>query len=393
MSRAGRLKVLLLAQASLSQAEVPPQGSGAHLAATLAGLADHFEVLPVLAEGETDVASQARRSLRRAVPAWVRGLRQDVLTRRHDKRFAARAVALGRAFRPDILYARSEYLALSGPRVARALGVPLVLEVNGLLARDVRTMYRSPLEPFGAWSERAKLRRADAIVTVSPGLARLLERSGADPRKITVVPNSVDPARLAAPARPTGDTPVVIGWIGHLMQWHVESLELLIDLAADVVRAVPAVEFSIIGGGPGLDGLQARAAAAGAGTRFRFMGSVPYADVPQALREVDLGVIPAVFDYAFPVKLVEFGAAGIPVVAPQSASLDEQLAAHVEYEPFAAGDAASLHAALVRLARDPARRSELGAALQHAVRTRFTWTATGRALAEVVERVVAEPRP
>src|SRR5205814_7131143 len=112
----------------------------------------------------------------------------------------------------------------------------------------------------------------------------------------------------------------------------------LLDVAPAVVRAAPAVEFRIIGGGPGLEQLEMRARELGLEKRFRFVGIVPHADVPDHLRDVDLGVIPAVFDYAFPVKLIEFGAAGIPVVAPQSASLDEQLVPRAEYEPFLAGD-------------------------------------------------------
>jgi glycosyltransferase involved in cell wall biosynthesis len=392
-----RRKVLVLAQGvALPGGEIPPSGSGAHVAATLAGLRDHFEVLAVLAEAGPAGPPASLRRLRRALPGWVRGLRQDLLAIRKDRAFQGRALALGRDFRPDVVYARSEYFSLSGPRVARALGIPLVLEVNGLHARDARTMYRSPLEPLGLLLERRKHRRAAAIVTPGPGLARLLVSVGAISSKLTVVPNSVEPARVRSDVHATRAAPVVIGWVGHLMRWHQEALEFLIDVAPTVVRDVPAVEFAIIGDGPGFEELQARAQAAGLGARFRFLGSVPNADVPRLLDEIDLGVIPAVVDYpiafTFPVKLAEFGAAGIPVVAPASPSLDQQLVPGREYEPFRVGDAESLRAALVRLSLDAERRRVLGVALQQAVRDRFTWSATGRTLAEVIENVLGSHR-
>lgn len=377
-----RRVVLLAQQVAAPDGAVPPHGSGSHAAATLAGLRKHHEVLALFAEpGPPPGASCSRTRL--LVPKWVRGLRHDLRILRADRRFTERALEAARGFGAEAVYARSEYLTLDGLRLARTLGVPLVLEVNGLLARDVRSMYRSPLEPLGALVERLKHRRADAVVTVSPGLAALLEPLGAGRSKIAIVPNSIDAARVRA-RRYVHRDDVVVGWLGHLMEWHVRALELLIDVAPGVAGA----SFLVIGGGPGLEGLESRARAAGVGERFRFVGEVPYEEVPQRLEEVDVGVIPAVFDYAFPVKLVEFGAAGIPVVAPRSSSLDTQLAPNVEYEPFAPGDVTELAAALARVVGDVERRERLGRALQQAVRERYTWDATGDSLRDVVLRTI-----
>jgi len=129
--------------------------------------------------------------------------------------------------------------------------------------------------------------------------------------------------------------------------------------------------------------------ASGLSPAVRFTGEVAFDDVPRALHEIDVGVIPDVFDYAFPVKLVEFGAAGIPVVAPRSDSLDEQVRAGVEYAPFVRGDPDSLVETLVGLALDGERRAVLGSGLLAAVRDRFTWTASGDALATIVGQALA----
>lgn len=386
------MRVLLLAQKLvLPDGTVPPHGSGVHGAATLNGLRAHFEVLAVTMEVSADDGDAPPRAPRRCVPGWLRGLRQDLLAIRADRAFTRRALAQARSFAPDVVYARSEYFCLSGVRVGRALGVPVILEVNGLLADDIRSIYRSPLEPIGKRLERVKHRRAAAVVTVSPGLARRLQSVGLDPSKVAVVPNSVSPDRVREPSPPHGG-PVVVGWVGHLMSWHLRALEWLIDVAPAVREAVPDVRFVVIGSGPGLEELIERVSKKGLAEVFEFTGSVPFSAVPECLARIDIGIVPEVFDYAFPVKLVDFGAAGVPVVAPRSESLDQQLAAGLEYEPFRSGDARELVAAVARLAHDLERRRGLGDALQRAVRERFTWTATGATLAAVVSRVTAAGR-
>lgn len=321
------------------------------------------------------------------LPSLVSGIRQDILVVLGDARFTKRALADSARFGPEIVYERSEYLCRTGSRVSARLGVPLVLEVNGRLAQDVRTQYRSPLEPLGAAMERAKLRRADAIVTVSPGLAEILVGFGARADRVLVIPNSVPDDRVTGPRRPLNRAPT-IGWVGHLMRWHFEAVTRLIDVAPDVLRELPAARFLVIGGGPGLEQLRAQARALGVDRCVELTGPVSYESVACEIARVDIGVIPEIFDYAFPVKLAEFGAAGAAVIAPRSPSLDRQLEPGIEYEPFVPGDRIALVRAVVGLARDPNRVAELGAALQRAVQDRFTWSATGRQLGDAIDRVL-----
>ncbi len=381
-------RVLFLAQHVVLD-EVAPNGSGAHAAATLAGLRAHYDVRAL---GASPSAGGAVASRRVRVPRLVSGARQDARVIAADRRFAQNALEVARSFVPDVVYERSEYFSTAGLRVSRRLGIPLVLEVNGRLARDVRTQYRSPFEPVGARVERAKLRRADAIVTVSPGLADILVELGAPPERVAVVPNSLPDERVAPERAPRDGDVVTIGWVGHLMRWHYDAVRLLIDAAPDVLRRLPTAQFVVVGGGPGLDDLRGQAARAGVAERFQLTGPVPYDAVAREVARIDIGVIPEIFDYAFPVKLVELGASGAAVIAPSSASLDRQLRPGVEYLPIPPGDRPALVDAIVSLAGDADRTAALGAALQRAVRDRFTWSATGRQLAQTIDRVLAARR-
>jgi glycosyltransferase involved in cell wall biosynthesis len=380
-------RVLFLAErTTIPDDQVAPNGSSVHVAATLAALRERFDVLAVGAAPGAP-APAASRLLRSLFPARVRGLRRDINFLREDRAFYARAFEAARSFRPDIIYTRDEYFTFAGLRLSRRLGIPLVLEVNGLLELDARTMYRSFGEPVGAWLEHVKFARSDAIVVETAGLAERLEEQGAPRSRLFVVPNAVPDARVADEPRSPREGAVVIGWIGHLMAWHADSLMILAEVARRVVDEAD-VRFLIVGDGPTLDDVRERVHALDLDAHFEFTGSVPYADVPSALEAVDVAVIPDVFDYAFPVKLVEYGAAGIPVVMQQSASLDALLEPGVEYLPFDRNDPDGLRTALLRIVRDDDLRVSLAAALHRAVRERFTWSVTADKLEDVVLRVL-----
>lgn len=380
-------RVLFLAERTeIPDGEVSPDGSSVHVAATLFALRERFDVL-ALGAAPGPPAQPAPGLLRSLVPGRVRGFRRDLGFLSDDLSFYTRALGAARLFRPDVIYKRDEYFTFAGLRLSRRLGTPLVLEVNGLLECDARTMYRSLGEPVGAWLERAKLARADAVVVETPGLADRLEERGAVRSRLFVVPNTVPDARVAAEPRVRRARPVVIGWIGHLMAWHADSLMILADVARRVVDGAD-VRFLIVGDGPRLHDVRERVRTLGLDAHFEFTGSVPYEEVPSVLEAVDVAVIPDVFDYAFPVKLVEFGAAGIPVVMQQSASLDAELEPGVEYLPFDRDDPDGLRTALLRIVRDDALRISLAAALHRAVRERYTWSVTANKLEAVVRGVL-----
>lgn len=382
-------RVLFLAQQTpLPDPEIPPHGSGAHVASSLTGLRRHFDVLPLGAPAAGAPVSTHARAWRRVVPGRMRGLRQDVLVARRDRVFARRALALAEQFRPDVVYERSEYFSIAGLRVAAERAIPLVLEVNGLHAADVRLYYRSLAEPVGAALERYKHRHAAAVVVEAPGMRDELVARGVPTQRIAVVPNSVAPDRVARQPRLARAGEASVGWIGHVMSWHREGLLALVDAAPEVLRVAPSTTFVIVGGGPGMGDVRSRVAAAGLADAFDFRGVIPFAEVPAALESVDIGVVPGVFPHKFPVKLVEMGAAGLPVVAGRSPSLDALIVPGVEYEPYDVSRPADLADTLRRFVLDLDRRDRLAAALHAAVSDRFTWRTTALALAGVVDRAI-----
>jgi glycosyltransferase involved in cell wall biosynthesis len=182
--------------------------------------------------------------------------------------------------------------------------------------------------------------------------------------------------------RPKG---MVVVFAGAFRSWHgaVHLVRAVRQLRARGRRDIAAV---LIGEGPEL--AHARAEAGGV-DGITFVGAVPHADMPAHLAAADVGAAP--FDvaahgplslgfYWSPLKIFEYMAAGLPVVAPaldRIATLVRHQQEALLYDPPAD---VGLGAALERLAGDPMLRERLGAAARRRVVSEFGWAAHCRKL-------------
>lgn len=163
---------------------------------------------------------------------------------------------------------------------------------------------------------RSFLRRAKAVVAISPGSRDLLiTEFGLAPARIWVIPNARSAEqyhppsrfeRLAARSRlrlPVDGT--VLASVGAL------SSEKRADVAVRALTALPDAMLVIAGDGPERPALEALAASVAPG-RVRFLGSVPA--VMPVLAAADV-LVHSSDSEGVPGILIEAGLAGVPVVA------------------------------------------------------------------------------
>src|SRR5262249_22786970 len=170
-------------------------GWSTHMRSVIAGLRAHgHAVRPFLAARAHPPQRATHSWLRGATPAAVRRMRRDLLELLHDRSLDGRVMEACRDSAVEAIYERTEIYHAVGSRVARRLGLPLVLEVNAPLV-DERIAWGGLLLPGCARRiEQAKYSAADRIVTVSTALAGYLAAQGVEPQKIEVIPNGVDAA-------------------------------------------------------------------------------------------------------------------------------------------------------------------------------------------------------
>jgi glycosyltransferase involved in cell wall biosynthesis len=313
------------------------------------------------------------------------------------------AVALKRRFEhhpPDFIYERASLYATAGVKLAGELGVPLLLELNAPLAEEQATYRATGLGDLAARAERWALTRADAVLAVSAPLRDYATSLGVDPARAHVVPNGVDPTefRPGPPDRSVrvqwglGDGPV-LGYVGGLRPWHgVGMLPALLERLAGRFEDLRLV---IAGDGPLRPELERAITSAGLTREAVFTGSIAHEQVPALIRSFDLALAP--YDrferpfYFSPLKLFEYMACGIPVVAADLG----QIAEIVDGDSglvYPAGDLEGLTAACERLLGDPALRRRQGETAADKVRGRHTWDHNAARVTELAKALVG-PRP
>ncbi len=171
--------------------------------------------------------------------------------------------------------------------------------------------------------ERRVVESADAILAASP-LAALEWRARG--HNAHVLPNGCDLARFDQPSPEVGPQlglpRPVAGFVGHLNErTDLEYLQSVVDHDVSLLIVGPISESVR---GPALEALLES-------NRVRSVGPQPYDELGAWLSGIDVGLVPYRNDdfnrYSFPLKTLEYLAAGIPVVStdlPATQWLDTQ---------------------------------------------------------------------
>ncbi len=291
-----------------------------------------------------------------------------------------RLAAAARAFKPDLIYERYNLYYLAGHWLARQTALPYYLEVNSPLAQE-RTLFGTlKLQRLAHGLERRVWRSATRVLAVTQVLADMIAARGVDPKRLEVTPNGVVLDRFPAPMPRDGAT-VTLGFVGFVRDWHGMD-----DLIRHMAAGAPNTALTLVGDGPVREALEAQAAAAGLGTRVRFTGVVPHAQVPAEVAAFDIALQPKVTSYASPLKIFDYMAAARAIVAPDQPNIREILVHEETALLFDPADPHALWHAIARLVDDPALRTRLGTAARAALERRdYTWRGNGRRVVEWAE--------
>jgi len=302
---------------------------------------------------------------------------------------------------PDFIYERASLFGIAGVLVARRLNVPLILELNAPLTKEQGIYRQMSLTDLATAAERWALAQADAVLAVSSQLRDHAISLGADPGRVRVLPNGVDPG-LFNPAIPPQqvrhrwglhDGPI-LGFVGGLRPWH--DLNALPPLLHRLIQRYAQLQMVIVGDGPMRIALEDDFKSLGIRERVVFTGSVPHKEIPELIRLFDVAVAPyAHLDHAFyfsPLKLFEYMACGVPVVGARLGQLVEVIRHGETGLLYDAGDIDDLAGACDRLLRDENLRRYMGAMAAKEVLEHYTWDRNAERVAELA-RSLSGTRP
>lgn len=285
----------------------------------------------------------------------------------------------------DMVYERYSLWSFAGMEYARAAQVPGLLEVNAPLIEE-QAQHRGLVDRASALQVAERVfAAADVLIAVSDAVKSYLAQYPATAGRVHVIANGVNPNRFPldlAPAWPRPAGTFTVGFVGTLKPWH--GLATLAEAFALFHRANPMSSLLIVGDGPERERFQEDLAARGVREAAYFTGSVAPEEVPGLLASMDVGVAPYPLSQGFyfsPLKVYEYLAAGLPVVASSIGQLADLIEDGVSGLLCPPGDAVALAGALGRLSSDPAWRKRLGQAARATVLRRHTWD-------RVVQRIV-----
>jgi glycosyltransferase involved in cell wall biosynthesis len=210
--------------------------------------------------------------------------------------------------------------------------------------------------------------RADLVLASAPALAARMRGLS---RNVLYAPNVADTELFARALRPSPPAPPGDPAVAALPRpcivftGAIVAKKLDVPLLVALARARPRWSFALVGpvgaGDPGTDVSALRGE-----PNIHLLGTRAYEQLPEVLRAADAGLIPyarnALTQSIFPMKVYEYLAAGLPVVATPLPALAE--VAEVATAPSAEGIAHLLEEALA--ADSPERRAErLRAAAAH----------------------------
>jgi glycosyltransferase involved in cell wall biosynthesis len=205
---------------------------------------------------------------------------------------------------------------------------------------------------------------ADGVIAPSPGVATVMHAFGVR-QPVRCIPNGIDLSAFDSvwPIDLGIDGTVAL-YVGRISA--EKNLGVLLDQFSQACNAAPDLHLVLVGDGPLLGSLRARALASPVSDRVHFVGSVPFADVPRYLAAADLFVTASTSE-VHPLTVIEALAAGLPVVGVHSPGLSDMV------QPGENGvlvDSAEneLADAIAALASDEPRRRALGAAASAASR-------------------------
>jgi len=270
----------------------------------------------------------------------------------------------------EILHAHDLWSNLVGMSAGVIARVPVRITSQRDLSHDAwYGTYRRHILRF--------LQARSSVVLTNASAIRdgLIAQDRISPDKVCVIYNGVDLARLQRARAnrekffPESAGKKLIVLVGNMIS-DVKGHLTLISAAPAIVKAFPHTQFVFVGDGQRRAAFEQAVEACGLNANFLFLGRRN--DVPEILASCDIAVLPSLAE-GLPNAVLEYLAAGLPVVASALGGNLEVIEDGVTGFLVPPEDAGALAGALLRLLEDEELARLLGKAGREHVSSRFSF--------------------
>jgi glycosyltransferase involved in cell wall biosynthesis len=272
----------------------------------------------------------------------------------------------------DLIYERHGYLGYGGVFTARRLDIPLVIELNGNIIKEIDEIgveMSSIQRDIGRWRTIKTLMGANHIIAVSAALKNLLIKNiNISEDKISVVENGVNlelfsrqyDGKYIREKFSVNKGPIII-FVGSFQPWH--GVDLLVDAIRMISSRYPNLRLLLIGNGDGRASIENKIAEFGLVDKIIILGQLSQENVAELISIADIAVAPYPYQHSeivgTPLKLLEYMAAGKAILAT-SAKIHEIISDGYTGLRVPPADKYSLANGLCQLIENEEVREQLG---------------------------------
>jgi len=291
-----------------------------------------------------------------------------------DLLVTARLDRVVRDSRADLIHAHNYEGLLAGLIIGRLRNVPVIFHTHNTMTDELPsysrfTLVRTVWRWFGDFLDGQFPRRAQACIAVTAEIAEEVRLRGMPAEATAAIPPAVDEEQLMEPARPqaSSDSPAVL-YAGNLDRY--QNLDFVVSSFDRVLERRPDVRLRIVTHAPAPEAARA-ARRWGSRRGLEIIRTDSFEAMRQHLRECRVALCPRISPYGFPVKLLNYLAAGKPVVACRSSarSIEHLVNGWVVED----GDHEGFAGAILALLNDENLRRRLSEGARRTAREIFSW--------------------
>ncbi len=334
--------------------------------------------------------------------AQVTRISQDL-----SQNFLARAVHFGKsisshlAIHPeyDVVHFRNIWDGFQIAQNKKRYGYKTLFEVNGLPSIELKYHYPgldADLLSKIKEQEIATLHLSDAIICPSRVTRDYIASLGLSHKLVTVIPNGVSPSDFSASPLPLrGERVPVLLYIGTLADW--QGLDIVVRSLPKVLEQ-QAVRLQIVGRGRSRQRkmLAKQIRKLGIEEHVIVQPAVPHHEIPALITNADICVAPLslndrnVTQGACPIKLLEYMAAGRPLLASNMPIVRELVREDVDALLFSPNDPDDLARQTLALLNDIELSQRLAESASQRALSKFTWHESQKKLLKVYKKLLGD---
>lgn len=225
-------------------------------------------------------------------------------------------VALKKNF--DVIHCHDWITMNAGMEIKKRTGKPLVITVHSTEYDRTANIY--PLSNI-VEVERRGVQEADLVITVSKQMKQqLIERYGADEKKIRVIYNGIDSSKYFGLTNKERKN--IVLFLGRLT--NQKGPYFFLQTAKDVLEKKKDVTFVVAGQGEKLPELVKQSLGLGIADHVLFTGYLTEEEINYAYAKANVYVMPSVAE-PYGITALEAVASGTPVIVSKNAGVAEEI--------------------------------------------------------------------